>query len=219
MAVRNDDLKYQEVINLLKGLNEVKTPPHFEADLMRRINSEIYSEKESIWNRIFAPVRLIPSAALAVTTVIILFVLNMGYIESENPLSTDPRVREDVVAASDFSALKKAQISSKEESNTVAETPQQNYQSEANSLAGLSAVTPEENTIETGISVSENERNSGIYESRNNNQNIRTASYSDFNRAGLNFRQINLTPEERAKIIEMRNKLKDMITASARENR
>ena len=49
--MENDEKKYEDVIKALKGLQEVKAPANFEADLQRRINSENISkeEKKSFW--------------------------------------------------------------------------------------------------------------------------------------------------------------------------
>ncbi len=54
----NDDMKYQDVINTLGQLQQVKAPAGFEADLMRRINAESFPEEKTFWQNIFAPSRL-----------------------------------------------------------------------------------------------------------------------------------------------------------------
>ena len=104
MALNDDELKYKNVISTLKNLPEVNAPSNFEADLMRRINSGNYEiEKQSFWKKIFLPARLIPSAALAVGAVILLFFLNINSDENENPLLADPKIRQDIIQTEDFS--------------------------------------------------------------------------------------------------------------------
>lgn len=102
--------EYEGVIRILKSLQQVKTPPNFEADLMRRINSENFRKEEAqeSWlERIFVPKRFIPSAALAIAAVVILFVLNLNPSESDDPFNTQPRVREDVMASTQFETEQK----------------------------------------------------------------------------------------------------------------
>jgi hypothetical protein len=76
--MENDEKKYEDVINALKGLQEVKAPANFEADLLRRINSEKFSkeEKKSFWQNIFVPAKLIPSLGLVAAAVVIFFVVD-----------------------------------------------------------------------------------------------------------------------------------------------
>src|SRR3970282_2461977 len=106
MALNDDELRFKNVIDALKGLTEVKAPKNFEADLMRRINSEKFEEKrQSFWEKIFLPSRLVPSAGLAVAAVLLLFVININSDEVENPLLMEPRVREDMIEAKDVSDI------------------------------------------------------------------------------------------------------------------
>jgi len=55
MPVKDDEKKYNDLIKNLNQLQEVKAPANFEAELMRKINSEKYkTEKEqSIWSKFF----------------------------------------------------------------------------------------------------------------------------------------------------------------------
>ncbi|MBE0570878.1 MAG: hypothetical protein IH618_04970 [Ignavibacteriaceae bacterium] len=109
--MENDEKKYQDVINALKGLQEVKTPANFEADLNRRINQEKFSKKEkkTFWENIFLPSRLIPSLGLVVVAVVMFFVVDTNSEEMDNPFLIEPRVREDVFAVADYEELEKKQ--------------------------------------------------------------------------------------------------------------
>ena len=97
--MENDEKKYEDVIKALKGLQQVKAPESFEADLQRRINSEKFSKegKKSFWENIFIPARLIPSLGLVAVAVIIFFVVETNSEEMDDPFFIAPRVREDVV--------------------------------------------------------------------------------------------------------------------------
>lgn len=97
MMMENDDLKYKEVINSLRNLRKIQAPYNFEADLMRKINSPQAEKQKSLFDLIFSPVKLIPSAALIATAVILIFVVNNHSTEIEDPFSIEPRMREDLL--------------------------------------------------------------------------------------------------------------------------
>ncbi len=109
--MENDEKKYEDVIKALKGLQEVKAPANFEADLQRRINSEKFSkeEKKSFWQNIFVPAKLIPSLGLVAAAVVIFFVVDTNSEEMDNPFLIEPRVREDVFAVTEYEELQQKQ--------------------------------------------------------------------------------------------------------------
>ncbi len=109
--MENDEKKYEDVINALKGLQEVKAPANFEADLLRRINSEKFSkeEKKSFWQNIFVPAKLIPSLGLVAAAVVIFFVVDTNSEEMDNPFLIEPRVREDVFVINEYEELEQKQ--------------------------------------------------------------------------------------------------------------
>ena len=107
MSVKDDDKKYNDVIKTLNQLHEVKAPADFEAELMRKINSEKFKEKkQSTWSKFFIPSRLIPSAGLAAAAVIVFFVVTLNPEEIEDPLIMEPRVREDIIEIVDYDESK-----------------------------------------------------------------------------------------------------------------
>ena len=109
--MENDEKKYEDVIKALKGLQEVKAPANFEADLQRRINQKKFSkeEKKSFWQNIFVPAKLIPSIGLVAASVILFFVVDTNSEELDNPFLIEPRVREDVFAVTEFEEVEKKQ--------------------------------------------------------------------------------------------------------------
>ena len=123
--MENDEKKYEDVIKALKGLQEVKAPANFEADLQRRINSEKFSkeEKKSFWENIFVPSRLIPSLGLVAVSVVIFFVVDTNPEEVDNPFLIEPRVREDVFAVADYIELEKKQEELSKEKSLKKEEP------------------------------------------------------------------------------------------------
>ena len=109
--MENDEKKYKDVIKALKGLQEVKAPANFEADIQRRINQEKFSKKEkkNFWQNIFVPARLIPSLGLIAVAVVVFFIVDTNSEEMDNPFLIEPRVREDVFAVADYEELEKKQ--------------------------------------------------------------------------------------------------------------
>ncbi len=109
--MENDEKKYEDVIKALKGLQEVKAPANFEADLQRRIKQGKFSkeEKKSFWENIFVPARLIPSLGLVAVAVVMFFVVDTNSEEMDNPFLIEPRVREDVFAVTEFEEVEKKQ--------------------------------------------------------------------------------------------------------------
>ena len=109
MGYEEEEKMYEDIRSLLGGLKQITVPPNFDSNLMRRINAEKFSAPEPWWKKIFITPRLIPSAALALTIIAVLFVLNSGTVDPENPLLSEPRIREDlIVNSSDDESLSPA---------------------------------------------------------------------------------------------------------------
>lgn len=162
MADMNDEKQYEAVIKILKGLPAVNASPDFEMNLKRRINSEKYSgnrqEKTDWLFKLLQPSKLIPSAALAAIAVFMLFFFNIESPQLDDPLSSIPKVREDV-------------------------------------LTGAPAEEFVIDKVNRGTQL-------GIQSSANVNNIMKS---------GLNFRQINLSEEDKIKLQEMKNKFKEWI--------
>ncbi len=92
----NEDQEFRNVINILKQLQQVKAPAEFDAALMRKINSQKIQVRKTLWATIFIPSRMVPAAALAITAILLIFVLNNSGITSEDPFSVVPRQRHDL---------------------------------------------------------------------------------------------------------------------------
>lgn len=94
----DDDNKFEGVTGLLKNLSKINAPANFENELTRRINqSEQKKERKSWFDNIYSP-QLIPSAALAVTAVIIIFLLKGNINDTEDPFQIMPKLRTEPIA-------------------------------------------------------------------------------------------------------------------------
>ena len=193
----NDDRRYKDVIDSLKGLQQVKAPGNFDTELFKKINSQSNLEKQNFWGKIFTPSRLVPSAALAVTAVILFFFL-FDNEDVENPLLAEPRIREDVFITENISQVPLDIEAGKEElSNDERKLLEQNQKS------GQNRVSAEDSNI-------------AEYRSNNfkldNNTAYTSVDYS-IDKKGLNFRQVNLSEEEQQQLGELRERFRALLKA------
>ncbi len=211
----NDDLKYQDVIDTLRQLKQVKAPAGFESDLMRSINVEFIPEEKKFWQDIFIPSRLVPAAALVVTSLLLIFVLNNNGVNSDNPLLTAPRERGDV------------SVSAK--TNNLTRTQKPNNKEEALSSGQSSGIQKDNGSADQPIQNSTAKKqeftSTGTSLARNTIQNDRfitaavtSGKITDYpvNKAGLNFRQVNLSNEQKMKVNQLKEKMERMFDTSGR---
>lgn len=104
MDLNVDESRNETVVKILRSLPKVSAPVNFEDSLWRRINAESFEprfhEKETWWEKFLSPGRLIPSAGLALATVILLFVFNLSTTDTENPLVAAPKLRSEITNVS-----------------------------------------------------------------------------------------------------------------------
>lgn len=147
--MENDEKKYEDVIKALKGLQEVKAPANFEADLNRRINQEKFSKKEkkTFWENIFLPSRLIPSLGLVAVAVVMFFVVDTNSEEMDNPFLIEPRMREDVFAVTEFEEVEKKQEELSKQKSLKKEMPVIEQKNNEGQLRSAESKTTEDKMI------------------------------------------------------------------------
>jgi hypothetical protein len=230
--MENDEKKYADIIKALKSLKEVKAPANFEADLQRRINREKISkeEKKSFWQNIFVPARLIPSLGLVAAAVVIFFVVETSSEEMDNPFLIEPRVREDVFAVTDFDEVEKKQDElSKQKSQKKEEPTEERRKTETRSKSSDDKMTLSENETEPGRMLTDEKdlaRDQYILKddlaaaestettvTESPQPTVLTETGTDMvtgqtiTKDELNFRQIQLTEEQRRAVNELRNQV------------
>lgn len=118
--MEKNEKKYDNLINDLKNLQQVKAPANFEPDLKRRINEEKYKTgQKSFWSRVFVPSRLVPSLGLATAAIVVFLVININSEEMDNPFLIEPRLREDIVAVKDWDSFQDENVQIKKEKSAV----------------------------------------------------------------------------------------------------
>jgi hypothetical protein len=195
--IPEDDAKYKEVINILKGLPDVNAPKNFETELMRKIKAGNLEEKLSLWDRIFVPSRLIPSAALAITAVIVLFVMNINSGEIDNPLLVEPRIREDVIANTDAISLEDKYS-----------TPESDIAKKSEREVKRDLVTMDTNIAEFKDELLSKRNKPGF----SMGTSVTEASFID--KKGLNFRQVNLNEEEKVIVNQLKERIESLFKKS-----
>jgi hypothetical protein len=212
----NEEQNFKDVINTLEQLQQVKAPAGFEADLMRRINSEKFREEKTFWQNILIPSRLIPAAALAITAILLIFVLNDASVTQDNPLLAAPRERSDLTQQvkpgnslkQEKSSVSDEVLSSKEISGIRKDKDVQNKPLEKSPGKQKSVGTS------SGGNIAGN-----VYE----NDKFITAKFSanginnyPVNKAGLNFRQVNLSNQQKTEVNKLKEKMDEMFNSRAK---
>lgn len=227
----NEDMEFRNIINLLRQLQQVKAPSNFEADLMRRINSEKFSLQNTFWQTIFIPSRMIPAAALAVTVVLLVIVLNNTAVTRENPFSIIPKERQDVILtlkADNTVPVKQIKTDKIEpvEKNKVELKSAPSVETfglqKDEALRSESAQTTEgyEKTAGAPAEVNLPEKKltkpflppTQLTENESANVTFASGKISVYpvNKAGLNFRQVNPSSQQKIEINQLKEKLEQM---------
>lgn len=239
--MENDEKKYEDVIKTLKGLQEVKAPVNFEANLQRKINSEKFQneEKKSFWENIFIPTRLIPSLGLIATAILIIFVVETNSEEIDNPFLIQPKLREDLGKVTDYRSLGNSENEEVKEKTVVKDVPVIEERKKENELKASDdkmMISDESSGKMEGMSVEKNyalDQNaaesfetvvdsvsvaSNIVEVNAPTAIVKSkidSTAGQISKDELNFRQIQLT-EEQQKVV---NELKDQVQSLNKSNK
>jgi len=212
----DDEKKYDDLIKTLKGLQQVKAPPNFEADLKRRLNAEKYAkeEKKSIkW--FFTPSRLVPSFGVAAAAMVIFLMVSTNPEEPDNPFLMEPKVREDIILISDTDDLNIPKSNLKKEGEVTEEKVVADKKDKGMRRDNIyEDRSPDESLIagRNELAVSEttmiDEMESAPTEDVSADEYTRpVATGLAIEKSGLNFRQVNPTQKEQEEIQELKKKV------------
>jgi len=204
MKSYEDDSKFIGVINTLKKLNKIEAPQNFEEDLFVKISQTPNEEKISFIDRILTPARLVPTAGLAATIILLFFLTNIFVpVAEENPLLANPRVRDDVIATNTQNNTTTTENTAKQKNNddvfATTETENKTLNEETNKT---SIDNPNLGIRITGQPSPANYYNNGILTSVSPNGLI--------DKTGLDYKQIYLQRLQRAQIELLRKKMEEM---------
>jgi len=212
----DDEKKYDDLIKTLKGLQQVKAPANFEADLKRRLNAEKYAkEGKRTIKRFFAPSRLVPSFGLAAAVIVIFLMVNTNSEEADNPFLMEPKIREDMILISDTDELNipKSNLSKESEvieGDVVADKKDKGMRRE-NFVEGKSSdesLVAGRNELALTETTMISEMESAPTEDISVDEFTRpVATGLAIEKSGLNFRQVNPTQKEQEEIMELKKKV------------
>jgi len=211
--MNDDEKKYEDVIGALKGLQQVKAHPNFEADLKRRLNEEKYaSKKKKDFRSFFVPSRLVPSLGLAVAAVIVFMIINVKSEEADNPFLMEPKIREDVFAYSetdDFQLPEKEEKDlSGESGGNLEERTKEDFESNEGSDKMMRS-SPDEESLIAGRELSPAETTMTDDTDAVETEELTTQPATGFaiRKSALNFRQVNITETQQIEIDKLKKKV------------
>lgn len=199
MNYNDDEEKYRDLVGQLKSLKQIQAPENFHSDLMRRIDSETVSTQKLILGASFLNSRVVPAIAAGIAVVVIIFLFNYNQSEAGNPLLTDPQVRKDIVTTGNLSGFIKNEAGINDKDIDV------NKQS-SNGKDLSSPKSKKSKTTKT-----DREQRSVVPETQKQTAVLASFPGSEFiDKSGLNFRQINLVPEERVQVKKLKERMEKL---------
>lgn len=215
MYPADDENKFKNLIDGLKNLKKIEAPVGFENKLWNKINSDAVPEKKSVWDKVF--VKLLPATAVVATAVILFVVIENNAYEYQDPLLIEPEVRTDLIeikeeapALQKFELENEPEIKSEKPKQLAQEKPSVTFRkkdSEADvitmesPLAGRNEILRDEDSLvleSTGVASSLSE------DSSVSDQQIAPSATM---KQGLNFRQIQLSEQEKQEVNELKTRI------------
>lgn len=181
--------EFENVSQILRSLQQVKAPANFEAALFQKIDSQEFTNRrfsESIWSRLFSRYKLIPSAALAILAVLVIYFVNIQPDKGENPFAIQPKVREDVIVTDPFSSAGniKSEIEKKEKDL--------------------------DNQDKSQTAKAQTQPAPGSHSSTYRNHRVNVLAASAISKSGLNFRHINLNVNEKKEVYKLKQRMEEL---------
>jgi len=225
----DEEKKYQSLIKDLNNLRKVEAPQNFETELWKKINSESLVEKKSFWGNLFSPSKLIPAAAV-VSAVIVFFIVETNSEPFDDPLNAMPRLREDVVTLEEPKVEVFDQLGKAEEKKAILKKGKEETVRRDKS-AGIDADNKDQSTMKKneGLFADEMEVQKPQAESLKSeiseeltigNASPAVSAYSApvMEKQNFNFRQINLSEEQKREVEQLKLKIQTKETTKSKQN-
>lgn len=209
MYPTEDENKHRKLIDDLKNLKKIEAPVGFESKLWNKINAKDSQESRSVWNKI--SVRLVPAVAVLATAAILFVIIDNNASEFQDPFMIEPEERKDLIEFS-TSDLDLAEPKVKIAEEQVKQKSSVRFRKKEIQSEEFSAEPPmagRDQVLESNDSLIPQELQVGAsYSVRNEVVRDDTLIAPEASmRQGLNFRQVQLTKEEKQTV----NDLKDEI--------
>jgi hypothetical protein len=234
--MNNEEKIHKKLLDDLKNLPKVEAPKNFETELWRKINSSEEINKESFWEKLFSPGKLVPAAIAIVSAAIIFFVIDLKPRDVEDPLNIAPRLREDLIVYNSVDEITvrkneekvvKKQKSKTEETKGLLENKKESRRLEkSNQTETLSKanIDSEDKDITVGVGAYRIDTNSNKLDAgRNLGKSAAPVTIKEpdveISKNSLNFMQINQTVQEKAEVQQLKMKIESQKSVKSGENR
>jgi hypothetical protein len=220
----NEEKINKKLIDDLKNLSKVDAPKNFETELWRKINSSEEVKKISFLEKIFTPGKIAPAAIALASAVIIFFVIDITPEQMEDPLTIEPRLREDfhVVAATYNVPVEKEKKSARQK-NIVVERSEEVLSQEKGEAQPLTNSMSDDIQTDKKMLNDENPIMNEMIKDQNISDSFKSeetlslggtvvpspkaASSSQISKSNLNFMQRNLSIEEKVEVQQLKMKV------------
>lgn len=222
----NDENKFKELIDDLKNLPKVEAPVNFESKLWNKIEAGEEKPKEKFWQKLFLPSRLAPATVAIATALVVFFMVNTNSEEMEDPFTIEPRLRQDIIEVNDS----ELEIMDKLKETQKTERVEKKKLSDELSVRSKNEIQPEVSEKDEAIRRDEtpkgSEKSGLISDERALSESIMTEGEmgltapspmqtetqeeiyaAPITKEELNFRQINLSVEEKQQVEQLKQKM------------
>lgn len=223
----DEEKKYQNLINDLNNLRKVEAPKNFETELWKKINSENLVEKKSFWENLFSPSKLIPAAAL-ISAVILFFIVETNSEPFDDPFNAMPRLREDVLTLEKPEVEVFDQRRKVEEKKAVLKKGKEEP-GRRDKSAGIESDNKDQSTMMRNENLFADEMEaqkpqpeslkseiSGELTIGNASPAVSTYSTPILEKQNFNFRQINLSEEQKREVEQLKQKIQTKETTKSK---
>ena len=204
MQPNEEENVYGDVIGKLKQLKNINAPNNFEEDLFRKINSENYVFQKDRSGNIFLRKRLIPSLAVVAVAIILIIMIKTQPARPEDPLSINPRIREDVIASRENTKTSVEDLAKRGfKENSTDQKPAEKLKAQSNSknnLIGRDEITSDKNIdTQLGNPLTDNANLQGYYK-------LSKSAIKN----GLNFKQVYLDKTQRKEVAVLKEEMEKL---------
>lgn len=229
----NEEELNKKLLDDLKNLHKIEAPKNFETDLWRKINSSDVKKKQGFWERFFTPAKLAPAAIALASAVIIFFVVDGNSEVMEDPLSIEPRIREDIFMTETLDEVEpqiETQTTKKENKSLQRKVEQKDFEESDNLESGRSIedLSNEVFDSEKGLIANEFESKKTLTDSNDSDENRRlganpaptvvTTGSQEISKNSLNFMQRGLSTQEENEIKQLKLKVTNQKNVENEQN-
>lgn len=210
MYPTEDENKHRKLIDDLKNLKKIEAPVGFESKLWNKINAKDSQESRSIWNKI--SVRLAPAAAVLATAAILFVIIDNNASEYQDPFMIEPEERKDLIefSTSDLDLTEPKVEIPEEQVQEKSSVRFRKKEIQSEEFSAESPMAGRDQLLQSTDSLIPQELQVGATSYSIRNEVVRDDTLvapEASMRQGLNFRQVQLTKEEKQTVNELKDEI------------